>query len=265
MIKTITFFIVFSVLIYLNYSNFYEGFKTNNIFNDYFDKIIYINLDHRKDRKKQILNEFKKMNIESNKIYRIDAVHEKYNGHIGCAKSHIKTLNYAKENNFKNILVFEDDFVFTLDKNNVQDKLNTFLNKNEGKWDVVQLTSHYKTFRNNDEENDVRLVNKASTSSSYMINAGFYDKLLKNLHSSVTNMEKEMIQYNKENDNIKKKKKNTNYALDQHWYPLQKRSDWFLFDPYLGKQGGDAGNSSIMSNNLEGFVVSNARIYNLKL
>ena len=42
-------------------------------------------------------------------------------------------------------------------------------------------------------------------------------------------------------------------------------SNWFLFDPYLGKQGGDAGNSSIMSNNLEGFIVNSARIYNLKL
>jgi glycosyl transferase, family 25 len=265
MIKVISCLIVFLVLTYLNFNNFNENFKVNNIFNSYFDKIIYINLDHRKDRKKQILNELKKMDIDENNIYRVEAVHGKYNGHIGCAKSHIKALNYAKQNKFKNILVFEDDFVFTDDKNNVQEKLNKFLKDNKGKWDVVQLTSHYKTFRNNDEKNNVRLVNKASTSSSYMINETFYDKLLQSLNSSVENMEKEMIEFDKSNNNIKKKKTTTKYALDQHWYPLQKSSNWFLFDPYLGKQGGEAGNSSIMSKNLEGFVVNTTRIFSLNL
>ena len=33
---------------------------------------------------------------------------------------------------------------------------------------------------------------------------------------------------------------------DRHWNKLQKNSEWYIFDPYLGKQGGDAGGSSIM-------------------
>ncbi len=265
MIKIISFLVIFLGLIYYNLNNFYEKFEDGNVFNDYFDKIIYINLEHRKDRKEQILNELKKMGINENKIYRLNAVHEKYNGHIGCAKSHINLINYAKKNNYKNILVFEDDFVFTNNKKEVLERLNKFLRQNKGKWDVVQLTSHYKTFRENDEENHVRLVNKASTSSSYMINEAFYDKLLQSLNSSVENMEREMVEFNKSNNNIKKKKTTTRYALDQHWYPLQKSSNWFLFDPYLGKQGGKAGNSSIMSKNLEGFVVNTARVFRLNL
>ena len=263
--KIIIFFIIFFGLIILNFYKFNENFKVNNVFNDYFDKIIYINLNHRKDRKEQILNELKKMDIDENNIYRLEAVHEKYNGHIGCAKSHIKVLNYAKQNKLKNILVFEDEFVFTKDKNTVKKDLNTFLTKNKGKWDVVQLTSHYKTFRENDENNNVRLINKASTSSSYMINEAFYDKLLNSLNSSVENMEKEMIEYNKQNNDVKKKKTTTRFALDQHWYPLQKKSNWYLFDPYLGKQGGGAGKSSIMSRNLEGFVVNAARMFSLSV
>ena len=263
--KIIIFFIIFFGLIILNFYKFNENFKVTNIFNDYFDKIIYINLNHRKDRKEQILNELKKMDIDENKIYRLEAVHEKYNGHIGCAKSHINVLNYAKKNKFKNILVCEDDFVFTNDKNNVQEKINTFLKKNKGNWDVVQLTSHYKTFRDNDENNNVRLIIKASTSSSYMINEAFYDKLLNSLNSSVENMEKEMIEYNKQNNDVKKKKTTTRFALDQHWYPLQKKSNWYLFDPYLGKQGGEAGKSSIMSHKLEGFVVNTARMFSLSV
>ena len=269
MFKIIFSIIILLILIVTNNNFKKENFYSEeNIFNSKFDKILYINLKHRKDRNEQILNEFKKMNINKNKIHRIDAVHEKYNGHIGCAKSHIKAINYAKEQKFKRILIFEDDFVFTYDNNQINDRFKKFLNKYEGKWDVVQLTSVYKSFRNNKNPQDINnafLINKASTSSSYMINEIFYDKLLKTLNESVEKMEAEMIEFHKQNNNIKKKKKTTNYALDQYWYPLQKKSEWYLFYPYLGKQGGEAGNSSIMSNNLEGFIGNNIRLYNMRI
>jgi len=300
MIKIISFFIIITVLLFFNFSKnkisetylnlnpHNNSTLENNVFNDFFDKIIYINLDHRKDRKEQILNEFNKMDINENKIHRIDAVHEKYNGHIGCAKSHIKALNYAKENNYKNVIIFEDDFIFTKNKEVVNNKINKFIKEHENNWDVVQLTSHYVKFRDgttipnknnyennnknnnqnnneNNRKNDVSLINKATTSSSYMINNKFYDKLLNNLNSSVQKMEKEMVVFNKKNNNIKIKKKSTNYALDQHWNTLQQNYNWYLFYPFLGTQGGEAGKSSIMSNSLEGFTTNNIRFFNLKL
>ena len=268
MSKITLFIIILLTLLVINNNLYKENYVNhNNIFNSKFDKILYINLEHRKDRNEQILNELNKMNINKDKIYRIDAVHEKYNGHIGCAKSHIKALNYAKKNNYKRILIFEDDFVFTLPKKEINRRLGKFLKDYEGKWDVVQLTSVYKSFRNNksiEDINNVNLINRASTSSSDMINNHFYDKLLKTLNESVQKMEEEMVEFHKKNNNIKKKKKTTNYALDQYWYPLQKKSEWYLFYPYFGKQGGEAGRSSIMSNNLEGFLAqNNIRIYNL--
>ena len=269
--KIIIFIITLLILLVINHHLYKENFynEDKNIFNSKFDKILYINLIHRKDRNEQILNEFKKMNIDKNKIHRIDAVHEKYNGHIGCAKSHIKALKYAKDNNYKRIFVFEDDFIFTLPKNDTNKRLTKFLKDYEGKWDVVQLTSVYKSFRNNkppDEIDNVNLINKASTSSSYIINHHFYDKLIETLNESLEKMNHEMIEFHKQNNNIKKKKKTTNYALDQYWNPLQKKSNWYLFYPYLGKQGGEAGKSSIMSNNLEGFISNNnIRLYNLRI
>ena len=76
-----------------------ENFYNHNIEPkgfDSFDKYMYINLQDRKDRKEQITKELGRMNIPENKIIRIDAVKNKYNGHIGCCKSHIKTLKLAK-------------------------------------------------------------------------------------------------------------------------------------------------------------------------
>lgn len=238
--------------------------NSNNVF-DKFDKFLYINLEHRKDRKDQILNELKKMKVPEQKIHRIDAVHEKYNGHIGCAKSHIKALEYAKKNKEKMVIIFEDDFIFTQNIETVNKRIEYFLNNFKNKWDVIQLTTVYKKIDDIEHIEDIKKVQRASTSSAYIINSNFYDKLINTLNESVYNMEKEMVEYNKKNNNILKKKNSTKYALDQFWYPLQKKSDWLIFYPYLGKQGGAASKSSIMSKNLEGFNSNSIRLYNLNI
>jgi glycosyl transferase, family 25 len=261
----ILFLIILVLLVIIDYillTN-QEFFTNNNIFNK-FDKIFYINLNHREDRKKQILNQLSKMDIPINKIYRIDAVHEKYNGHIGCAKSHIKTLEYAKKNNYKTVAVFEDDFVFTESKEIVFKRINDFLNNFDGKWDVIQLTAVYKKLTDIKYE-DIKKVERASTSSAYIINSRFYDKLINILKESVKKMEEEMVEFNKKNNFVLKKKYQTKYALDQYWSKLQKNSDWYIFYPYLGKQGGTAGKSSIMGKNLEGFNSNTIRLFNLNV
>jgi len=237
-----------------------EKFSNKNVF-DNFDKVLYINLKHREDRKKQIESELLRIGIPKNKIHRIDAVHEKLNGHIGCAKSHVKALEYCKRNKLKKVIIFEDDFVFTKDKNEVQNKINKFLVNRGNDWDACQLTTVYKKY--DDTNLDfIKKVKRASTSSSYMINEKFYNKLLDDLNTAIKKMTDEMIEYNKKNPG--KKKLTSNNALDQHWSSLQNKSKWYVFYPYLGKQGGKAGRSSIMSRNLEGFnSVIGLRLYAL--
>ena len=69
-------------------------------------------------------------------------------------------------------------------------------------------------------------------------------------------MKKDMDEYIRKNNNVMKKKFNTQYALDQRWYKLQKKSKWYLFKPYLGRQGGEASKSSILNKKIEGFSAS---------
>ena len=227
------------------------------------DKILYINLDHRKDRIKQINNEFNKMNFPKNKIQRISAVREKYNGHIGCCKSHIKTMDEIIKNNYKYTIVFEDDFVFAADKKTLDKKINGFLNKYGDDWDIIQLASVYTNLKDTDTDY-IKKVNKASTSSAYIINRPFANTLKNDLKNALVLMEKDMEEFNKKNNNVLKKKFETPYALDQHWYKLQQKSKWYIFKPYIGKQGGEAGGSSIMNLNIEGFVSRpNVRFHSL--
>tara|TARA_B100000989_G_scaffold253640_1_gene202123 strand:+ start:1153 stop:1950 length:798 start_codon:yes stop_codon:yes gene_type:complete len=236
-----------------------ERFTSINGINS-FDKYMYINLRHRKDRKTQITNELAKMEIPQNKIIRIDAVYNKYNGHIGCCKSHIKAITLAKQMNLPHVAIFEDDFVFTKSKDEVDKKINHFLQKYHN-FNVIQFSTVHNTLNDINDEH-VKKVEKASTSSAYILNSNFYDKLLEDLNNSKDKMENEMIEFNKKN-NKKTKKFNSGYALDQHWNDLQKKSKWYIFDPYIGEQGGDANNSSIMES-LESFM-NFKKIYSLNV
>ena len=214
-----------------------------------FDKYMYINLESRKDRKNQILGEFAKMRIPESKIMRIDAIYNRYNGHIGCCSSHIKAITMAKQMNLSHVVIFEDDFIFTKSKDEVDKKINHFLQKYPD-FNVIQFTTVYK---NLDSINDdsVKKVKSATTSSAYILNSNFYNELLENLNKAKGKMENEMNEFNK--NNKLKKKFDTSNALDQHWSGLQKKSKWYIFDPYIGTQGGEASSSTIMES-LESFI-----------
>ena len=93
-----------------------------NTLNNYFDKIYCINLDKRKDRWQKCQEIFKKLNIEVERISAVEghpknikvyhSILKKRAGLVGCHLSHLKCIKLAKENNFKNVLILEDDIEF---------------------------------------------------------------------------------------------------------------------------------------------------------
>lgn len=228
--------LLISLFIYLNH---YKPYKKLN----QYDKYYYINLDDRPDRKKQILKEFKKYNIPENKIQRLSATKYDLNGHIGCAFSHKRCLEDALRNNYDVVIIFEDDFIFKLSVNDTNNILKELYNIHGNDWDVLQLASHHKKIKPSNSR--LKPVIHATTSSGYIIQKHFYQNLINDLNQSIYKMQKEMIEHIKKNGLVKKKE--TPYALDQHWRHLQNKSKWFITYPYIGTQGGDAGTSSIMN------------------
>ena len=69
-----------------------------------------INLDEDKERWEKINNHVKELNLDFN-IIRIPAIKHK-TAKFGCAMSHQKAIEIAKEKNLDNILVIEDDIKF---------------------------------------------------------------------------------------------------------------------------------------------------------
>jgi GR25 family glycosyltransferase involved in LPS biosynthesis len=92
-----------------------------------FEHVFVINLDRRPDRWDFITNQLKSVGIEAERVSGVDGdlldPHPKigngwnHKGQAGCVLSHRKVINLAKSRGYKNILVIEDDNVFTRDFN----------------------------------------------------------------------------------------------------------------------------------------------------
>ena len=79
----------------------------------FFDAIYCINLDSRPDRWETVIKRFTKLGI-AQRIRRFAAIETPHNHHIGCALSHRTIVAEAKKQALRNVLVFEDDLVFSL-------------------------------------------------------------------------------------------------------------------------------------------------------
>ena len=190
-------------------------FPNNKICNK-IGKIVYINLEHRLDRKKQITKELDKLGCN---YMRLSAIKDK-NGGLGCVRSHIKCLKYAKENNLKNILILEDDFVFTENRKMINKKLSEVFYKLNNNWDIIMLSGH-----GIEEITDINILNritKAQTASGYIVNNHYYDILLEIYRESEKHLS------NNEDYKI--------WALDQNWKKLQEVDKWYILNPQIGKQ-----------------------------
>lgn len=213
-------FIIFSIFIYLIINETYlktcESKIEDPVYDDNVKYIIedilkynlYINLEHRKDRKEQVEKELKNFGIKSPK--RLNAIKNK-KGALGCCRSHIKALNTAIEKDYPHILIFEDDVMFLTPKD-TYDKLDRVLKSNLN-WDVIILGGYNKRPHKNINEDVVR-VNNCQCANAYLLKKEYYKTLLENFKES--------------EENLNKNKKENIYAIDQNWKKLQKKDNWYL-------------------------------------
>ena len=99
---------------------------------DKFDKVYCINLDRRPDRlenfKKEVekynLGEFERFSAYDGKQLNLTNNHNLKPGEIGIIKSNLDIIKDAKKNNYKTILIIEDDCVFNDEIINFEDYFN---------------------------------------------------------------------------------------------------------------------------------------------
>jgi hypothetical protein len=102
----------------------------------FFDAIYCINLDSEKVRWKAVSERFEKLGIMS-RVRRFPGIHTPGDPQLGCALSHRGVIAEAERHGLKNVLVFEDDVVFTVD---AQTQLKTALQELQGRdWGLLYL------------------------------------------------------------------------------------------------------------------------------
>lgn len=176
----------------------------------------YINLESRPDRRLSIENELERLDIKAERYNAV--LHQK--GYIGCGLSHIGCLDKAL--NSKNVLVLEDDLVWTLNRDELDKTLNHFFDTVKD-WDVLILSgvvvnSDYIT-------NGISKALDVQTTTAYLVNGHYIPVLKKNFETAVSNLEAGADK--------------TLNSIDIFWKLLQRKDKWFVMTPLAGIQKDD--------------------------
>jgi glycosyl transferase family 25 len=174
---------------------------------DFIEKVIFINLEHRTDRRAEI--EHVLSAIPKEKILRFNAIKESHGG-VGCTKSHIAVLELAIENKWKNYLVVEDDAVWSPNAGPSYDLLLKLIQK---PYDVITIGTVFAKYNSN-----YKLLS-GQTTTAYIVSEQYYFTLLQNY--------KEGLKGFLETGNYPV------YSIDQYWKRIQPRDNWYCVIPSL--------------------------------
>jgi len=160
---------------------------------DFVDKGVYINLPHRVDKRDAMSLQLQKLCLD-NFIQRVDGVYPKDLGFepknnekyeiveysTAAANAHLNVVRTAKEKNYKNILVLEDDVEFTENGIAYLTQALEQLNKIEN-WNILYIgadlgynTNSYLELHG---ENLVK-TNNATCSHAYILNSNCFNFFL---------------------------------------------------------------------------------------
>lgn len=184
--------------------------------NDFFEKVVCINLDDRKDRWNDCVAIFRKHFLE---VERLPAIYGKdlnipytegfwYHGQLGSGLSHLFAVKYAKQLGLKNILILEDDVDFHDDLYPIFDQVLKELPSN---WDFLYLGGIHLDMPTTFSKHLARITNTLSI-HAYAVNHTAYDIAIK----ALMDMEESSDQ------NFRKK--------------LQKDHNFFVTNPHLAWQ-----------------------------
>jgi GR25 family glycosyltransferase involved in LPS biosynthesis len=179
-----------------------------------FNHVIYINLEHRIDRKEHVEEQLLSIGIKE--PTRFNAI-KLQNGALGCSMSHLKCLQTAKDNKWPQVLICEDDIHF-LNPILFLTQLRSFLRLNkQNTWDVLLLAGNNMLPYEKNGMNSIK-VHHCLTTTGYIVQEHYYDTLIQNYKEGIQKLMRE--------PNNKKM-----YAIDKYWIKLQETDKWFLITP----------------------------------
>jgi GR25 family glycosyltransferase involved in LPS biosynthesis len=189
-----------------------------------FDGLLYINLEIRKDRRKEMEEELKKLSLASHMQFRIEAIFDECNGTKACVASHIKALNFALEKNWNNVLVLEDDCMFLTDWPGIESYVQNFRKHFKQDWDVFFLGANPRSMQATDHPDYHRTL-FALNSHAYLVNGPYIRKLRDHFITTFEAIKEDLFFVS-----------SLDKALDRKWVDLQLADRWYIGRKPIAKQ-----------------------------
>jgi GR25 family glycosyltransferase involved in LPS biosynthesis len=184
------------------------------------ENILYINLNHRTDRKTHVEQQLRAIGCHNFKRFPA-IIHN--NGAIGCSMSHLHCLKFAKKQNWDYVFIVEDDILF-LQPHLFKLQIDRFI-KQTPNFDVLLIAGN--NFPPFIETNSTCIqVSHCQTTTGYIVSKHYYDTLIDNINTGINNF-------------IHNPDKPSLFAIDQWWFQLQQKDKWFLLIPIQAIQRQD--------------------------
>jgi hypothetical protein len=175
------------------------------------EHILYINLDHRTERRESIENVLSGFSYE-----RISAIKHDI-GSIGASMSHIKALEYAIDKNWNHVLIMEDDMKW----NNFEVNYNKLKTLMKSPYDVILLAGILVSY-----DPQTSKVQQSNCAGAYLVSRYYYIKLLQNFKQGLDKLTRKLLYSPRIWEN--KNSPTHYYHIDTHWHKLQREDRWFI-------------------------------------
>lgn len=131
--------------------------------NEYFGRVVVVNLRRRPDRWADVIRECEKTGLVVERFEAIDAGPD--DGNRGCSASHRAVMDLVVQNQWPRCLVLEDDFKAIYD--NTQERFASMIGEVPEPWDQIYLGGHYAEKPRARVSPHVILIGQMKTTSSY--------------------------------------------------------------------------------------------------
>lgn len=145
--------------------------------NEWFDRIICINMDRRPDRWAHATAEFEKHGLTVQRFAGIDMGNL---GNNGCTESHGAVLRMIVENEWPRTLILEDDVQFRHD--DMQDRFAAMIGDVPADWFILYLGAGYGEVPRARVTPNVIRVNRMKTTSSYAVTLAAAREMAPHIH-----------------------------------------------------------------------------------
>lgn len=188
------------------------------------DKVFYINLDSRPDRRAATEHAIKQLGFPDGKVERVPGMPHEVGG-IGCTASHLRCMDLSMQRGYGNVLILEDDFHPVVGRREFWETIDRFF-RDDIAFDVIMLG--YNLIKSEPHPAGyVGYAREAAAGSAYIVNGAFMPVLAEHIREGLT-------KFYETKDYL--------YTIDIQWMKLQHKSEWLYFKRRLSIQRPDYSN-----------------------